>query len=109
MADNRRAADYRIDHIETCFKDIEEAEEATILHICYTVNAIVEPTNVLIVYVTGTPHQRLEAVQQFRDLAKSQRLTEDEGLHHCGYSYIVISNSIHWGDKYREFLAFELS
>lgn len=104
---SRRAADYRVSGIETCFRDIEEATESTILHVCYTVNEVVEPTNVLIIYVTGNSSSRRDAVDAFRKLVQDRRLSEHEGLHHCGDSWIVVSNSIHWSAKYRFFLDFE--
>jgi len=43
---------------------------------------------------------------KFRTTVKDQRLSEGEGLHACGDSYIVVSNYIHWSEKWREFLAF---
>jgi len=106
---NRRAADYRVSEIDTCFTDIEQATESAILHLCYTLNDTVEPTNVLIIFVTGTPEERLQATSQFRKLVVEKRLSEDEGLHTCNDSWIVISNSIHWSSKYRVFLDFDES
>lgn len=105
----KRGADYRVSEIETCFQDIEQATESAILHLCYAIHEILEPTNVLIIYVIGNRSERLEAVNTFRTLVKEQKLSEDEGLHRCNHSWIVISNSVHWSTKYKFFLDFEES
>ncbi len=104
--DSNHLADYRVDNLETCFTDLEQSTCTANLHICYTINVTSEPTNVLIIYVASTTLQRSQAIALFRTIVKDQRLSEDEGLHACGDSYIVVSNSIHWSEKWREFLAF---
>jgi hypothetical protein len=106
---SKRAADYRVSNLETCFQDIEQATESAILHLCYTIHETLEPTNVLIIYATGDRSKRLEAVAEFRKLVEEKNLSEDEGLHHHNDSWIVISNSVHWGTKYQFFLDFEES
>jgi len=103
----KRAADYRISELTDCFADIEDATESAILHVCYTVNETIEPTNVLMMYVTGDAAERLEAVTEFRNLISVRQLSEDGGLHEVGESWIVVSNSVRWGEKYAFFLAFE--
>ena len=103
----KRAADYRISALATCFTDIEKATESAILHLCYTINGTIEPTNVLIMYVTGSVVERLEAASFFRNLVEEKRLSEDGGLHEIGDSWIVVSNSVRWGEKYQVFLDWE--
>lgn len=103
----KRAADYRISALSTCFTDIENATESAILHLCYTINDTIEPTNVLIMHVTGSVAERLEAVSLFRKLVEEKRLSEDGGLHEIGDSWIVVSNSLRWSEKYRVFLDWE--